>query len=165
MNWRTHQEETNKFDMIQECMYVYLIISVVFRRILSPSSPQDCTSIKPFFLFSSDRECNASFLKWKVETVTLKIIKPAHITPAALNTRLLGTEEEAKSANLVEQRQRTLIQYWMGSSGLLSLSDWSVLRAAIESFLRRSKSLANLKRNNQIKSDSLKMLKCNKPCI
>ena len=93
------------------------------------------------------------------------IIKPAHITPATLNKRLLGTEEEAKSANLVEQRQRTLIQYWMGSSGLLSLSDWSVPRAAIESFLRRSKSLANLKRNNQIKSDSLKMLKCNKPCI
>ena len=93
------------------------------------------------------------------------IIKPAHITPATLNKRLLGTEEEAKSANLVEQRQRTLIQYWMGSSGLLSLSDWSVLRAAIESFLRRSNSLANLKRNNQIKSDSLKMLKCNKPCI
>ena len=60
------------------------------------------------------------------------IIKPAHITPATLNKRLLGTEEEAKSANLVEQRQRTLIQYWMGSSGLLSLSDWSVLRAAIE---------------------------------
>ena len=93
------------------------------------------------------------------------MIKPARITLATLNKRLLGTEEEAKSANLVEQRQRTLIQYWMGSSGLLSLSDWSVLRAAIESFLRRSNSLANLKRNNQIKSDSLKMLKCNRPCI
>ena len=94
------------------------------------------------------------------------IITPAHITPATLNRRSLGTEEagmgnksNAKSANLVEQRQRTLVQYWMGSSGLLSLLVWCLLRASIESFLKRSKSVANLKRNNQIKSDSSKMLK------
>ena len=94
------------------CLF-YLIISVVFRRILSPSSPQDCTSIKPFFRFSSDRDCFFPKIKsWNCVTYDM-IIKPAHITPATLNKRLLGTEEEAKSANLVEQRQRTLIQYWI----------------------------------------------------
>ena len=36
------------------------------------------------------------------------IIKPAHITPLPLNKRLLGTEEEAKSANLVEQKAADL---------------------------------------------------------
>ena len=93
-------------------------------------------------------------------------ITPAHITPATLNKRSLGTDEDgmgsksnAKSANLVEQRQRTLVQYWMGSSGLLSLLVWCLLRASMEPFLRRSKSVANLERNNQIKSVSLKMLK------
>ena len=44
----------------------YLIISVVFRRILSPSSPQDCTSIKPFFWDSHLTE-NASFLNEKLK--------------------------------------------------------------------------------------------------
>ena len=93
-------------------------------------------------------------------------ITPAHITPATLNKRSLGTDEDgmgsksnAKSANLVEQRHRTLVQYWMGSSGMVSLLVWCLLRASMESFLKRSKSVANLERNNQIKSISLKMLK------
>ena len=163
-NWRIHHVTKRQIKLTKWFMKIF--IKIWFSG-FSPLGHPDCTSIKPSSR-GSHRKWSASFLKWKVENrITKKdyIALPAHMTPATENRRSLGTDEAgmvrrstAKSASLVEQRHPTLVQYSMGSSGLWSFLAWSWLRASMESFLRRSRSVANLW-NNQIKCAELQKIK------